>query len=181
MATWIRRFVLHPIPAILIAAALALACMATSAVGSAVTGTASTAAAYEPIGTFRYPAANGMKRTVYRFGCRGGTLPNKVMKWSCAGHGNMYLLGHAWGVFDPLHDAYRDGKLRRGQIAYWTREGVTRRYKVAWIRVVPKTFIYRGMAGSQWAWNATNTPAITLQTCWGRTSAYRIIVRLYRV
>jgi hypothetical protein len=181
MATWTRRLVLHQILAMVMVGALALSGSAAWALGAAATGSTPAVAAAEPMGTFSYPAANGMTRTVYRFGCRGGTLPNLVMKWTCAGHGNMYLLGHAWGVFDPLRDAYRDGKLRPGQIAYWRREGVTRRYKVAWVRVVPASFVYRGTPGSAWAWNATSTPSITLQTCWGRTSAYRIVVRLYRI
>lgn len=131
------------------------------------------------LGTFRFPAID-LARPVYRWGCRGGTLPNLLVRWGCAGAGNTYLLGHAWGVFAPLHDAREDGRLRIGQHAYLTDwAGRTRRYELAWIRIVPRTYYWHGLPGDRWAWNATSRPAITLQTCWGATSAYRLIVRFY--
>ncbi len=131
------------------------------------------------VATFRFPAID-LVRPVYRWGCRGGTLPNLIVRWDCAGPGNTYLLGHAWGVFEPLHDARRDGTLRAGQHAYLTDlMGRTRRYELAWFRIVPQTYSWRGLSGDQWAWNATARPAVTLQTCWGATSAYRLIVRFY--
>lgn len=105
-------------------------------------------------------------------------MPNLVEEWTCSGSNNAYLLGHAWGVFKPLHDAYGAGRLRIGQVAYFTSAGVTRAYKVAWIRVVPDSYVWNGQAGGDWAWNVTAGPSLTLQTCWGPTSHERIIVRL---
>jgi Sortase domain len=131
------------------------------------------------VGTFRFPAI-GLSRAVYRWGCRGGTLPNLVVRWDCAGRNNTYLLGHAWGVFAPLADARRHGRLRTGQAAYLTdTAGNSRRYELSWIRIVPSTYVWHGYSGDRWAWNATYRRAITLQTCWGANSAYRLIVRFY--
>jgi hypothetical protein len=131
------------------------------------------------VGTFRFPAI-GLSRAVYRWGCRGGTLPNLVVRWDCAGRNNTYLLGHAWGVFAPLAKARRDGRLRVGQAAYLTdTAGVTRRYELGWIKIVRSTYVWHGYSGEVWAWNATYRRAITLQTCWGAGSAYRLIVRFY--
>jgi len=131
------------------------------------------------VATFRFPAID-LNRPVYRWGCRGGSLPNLVVRWDCAGANNTYLLGHAWGVFAPLHDARQAGSLRIGQHADLTDStGHTRRYELAWFRIVPRTYYWHGLPGDRWAWNATSRPAITLQTCWGATSAYRLIVRFY--
>lgn len=131
------------------------------------------------VGTFRFPAI-GLSRAVYRWGCRGGTLPDLVVRWDCAGRNNTYLLGHAWGVFRSLHDARRDGRLRVGQAAYLVdTEGRSRRYELAWAKIVPATYVWHGYPGEVWAWNATSRRAVTLQTCWGAGSAYRLIVRFY--
>jgi hypothetical protein len=131
------------------------------------------------VGTFRFPAIS-LSRAVYRWGCRGGTLPNLVVRWDCAGTNNTYLLGHAWGVFDPLYDARRDGRLRAGQVAYFIdTAGNSRRFELAWFKIVPSTYVWHGYPGDEWAWNATSRRAITLQTCWGASSAYRLIVRFY--
>ena len=131
------------------------------------------------VGTLRFPAID-LARPVYRWGCRGGTLPNLVVRWDCAGTNNTYLLGHAWGVFWPLYDARRDGRLRVGQhLSLADSTGQTRRYELAWFRIVPATYVWHGRSGDEWAWNATSRRAVTLQTCWGANSAYRLIVRFY--
>jgi hypothetical protein len=146
---------------------------------SGLDGAASVPAYLNRVGTFRFPAI-GVFRTIYRWGCRGGTLPNLVVRWDCAGSRNTYLLGHAWGVFAPLQDARRDGRLHIGQVAFLTdAAGTMRRYELAWHRIVPSTYVWRGHPGDEWAWNATSRRAITLQTCWGTRSAYRLIVRFY--
>ena len=154
-----------------------------AAVGQAVIGTAPTALAvtYPYLGRFAFPVANGLEKNVYDWGCRGGTVPNLVLRWGCAGRNNLYLLGHASSVFNPVLDAWRDGRLRAGKLAYWTRGGVRQTYKVAWVRLVPSSYVWRGQSGDEWAWNATSRKAITLQTCWGTASNYRLIVRLYLV
>jgi hypothetical protein len=152
-------------------------------VGQVVVGAAPAADAvsYPYVGRFSFPVAGGLVRSVYDFGCRGGAVPALVLRWSCAGKNNLYLLGHASSVFYPVHNAYRDGRLRPGNLAYLTRNGIRRTYKVAWVRLVPRSYVWHGLSGDKWAWNATSTPAITLQTCWGSASAYRLIVRLYVV
>ena len=162
-----------------LAAVILGAAVPATFVGQAVSGAADTAdaAMAGPGLQFLYPAA-GVVQTVHQFGCNGGVLPNLVERWSCAGKNNNYLLGHAWGVFKPLHDAYAAGKLRVGQVAWFRIGERTRAYAVTWIRVVPKTYVWHGLPGSAWAWNATARPSITLQTCWGTSSNYRVIIRL---
>ena len=154
-----------------------------ASIGQAVAGTAPIAQAttYPYLGRFSFPAANGLDRNVYDWGCRGGTVPNLVLRWGCAGSNNTYLIGHAWGVFNPVADAWRDGRLSAGKLAFLTRNGVKLTYKVAWVRLVPASYVWKGLSGDKWAWNATTRQAITLQTCWGASSQYRLIVRLYRV
>jgi len=57
----------------------------------------------------------GISQHVYLFACSRSTDPaNLVYRWGCAGTNNVYLLGHAYGVFLALHDAYANGKLRKG-------------------------------------------------------------------
>ena len=50
---------------------------------------------------------------------------------------------------------------------------------MAWARVA--TVAYWGRTGELWAWNATDVPSITFQTCYGARSEYRLIVRAERV
>ena len=152
-------------------------------VGQAVLDAAPAAQAdtYPYLGSFSFPVANGLQKKVFDWGCRGGTIPSLVLRWGCAGNRNRYLLGHASSVFNPVVDAYRDGRLKAGKLAYWTRNGITRTYKVAWVRLVSKTYVWKGRTGDKWAWNATRRAAITLQTCWGAGSDYRLIVRMYLV
>ena len=149
-------------------------------VGQAVFGAAPTAQAdtYPYLGRFSFPVAGGLDERVYDWGCQGGRVPDIVLRWDCAGNRNTYLLGHASSVFNPVADAYRDGRLRPGKLATWTRDGVTRTFRVAWVRLVDKDYVWKGRAGHQWAWNATRRVAITLQTCWGADSNRRLIVRM---
>ena len=44
---------------------------------------------------------------------------NRVYRWGCAGRNNIYLFGHAYSVFKPLHDAYVRGRLRKGMKLYY--------------------------------------------------------------
>lgn len=123
----------------------------------------------------------GLSGSVDNWGCRGGTLPNRIERWGCAGAGNTYLMGHAFGVFRGLVSAYSAGRLRVGLVATVTTRSGSRTYRLAWARIVPASYYYRGMSGDQWAWNATGTPSLTLQTCWGASSSYRLIVRFVAV
>ena len=90
-------------------------------------------------------------------------------------------MGHAYGVFSRLNSAYAAGRLRTGLQATVTTRSGSRTYRLAWVRLVPATYYYRGMSGDQWAWNGTATPSLTLQTCWGAGDRYRIIVRFVAV
>jgi hypothetical protein len=120
--------------------------------------------------------ALGLSRAISDWGCRGGAIPDRVEYWGCAGTNNLYLLGHAYGAFAAIHDGYHSGALRVGLTAYFAdKAGRTHRYRISEIRHVANS-AYGSWSG--WAVGATSGPVITLQTCDGATSAYRILVRL---
>jgi Sortase family. len=122
--------------------------------------------------------ALGLGRGISDWGCRGGLIPDRVEFWGCAGRNNLYLLGHEYGVFAKIHDAYHSGALHVGLIAFYAdKSGRVHRYRVSQIRHVANA-AYATWSG--WATGATSGPVITLQTCDGATSAYRILVRLVR-
>jgi hypothetical protein len=103
----------------------------------------------------------------------GGLIPNGIWKWPCAGQNNLYLLGHAWGVFKPLHDGYHAGLLTPGLTALYTDgSGVVHRYQLLWVEHLTVAVWGQGAT-----WAATSGPVITLQTCDGATDGYRIIAR----
>ena len=107
----------------------------------------------------------------------GELIPDGIWRWPCAGANNVYLLGHAWGVFAPVHDGYHSGLLRPGLIAlYADGAGVVHRYRLLWVQDLP---VAEWGKGATWA--ATAGPAITLQTCDGAASDYRIMVRFVPV
>ena len=99
-----------------------------------------------------------------------------MYRWGCAGRNNVYLLSHAWSTFKPLHDAYVRGRLRKG-MAVWYADGggSVHRYSVIWWRVTAPT------TAASWAWAAQSRPSMTLQTCVGSNSQYRLMVRLVQV
>jgi hypothetical protein len=119
----------------------------------------------------------GISRSVSWFSCSRTTDPsNYVYRWGCAGANNVYLLGHAWGVFKPLHDAYYNGRLRKGmKVIYADGSSKVHTYSVIWWKVVAPT------TAASWAWAAQSVPTMTLQTCLGSDSQYRLMVRLVRV
>lgn len=127
---------------------------------------------YSGTNHFWFPAL-GMSRSVYTFACSRSRAPdNYVYRWGCAGRNNVYLLGHAWGVFKPLHDAYLAGRVRVGMVAYYAdANGRVRKYKVTTWRVVDPT-------NSSWAIASQSRPSMTLQTCVGLK---RLNVRLVAV
>jgi hypothetical protein len=99
-----------------------------------------------------------------------------MYRWGCAGRNNVYLLGHAYSVMKPLHDAYVRGRLRKGMKAFYAdASGHVRGYAVIWWRVTPPT------TSGSWAWAAQSRASMTLQTCVGKNSAYRLVVRLVAV
>jgi hypothetical protein len=119
----------------------------------------------------------GVSRPVSSFACSRTRPPdNEVYRWGCAGNNNVYLLGHAYSVFKPLHDVYVDGRLRNGmKVVYADGRGQVHTYSVIWWRVIAPT------TAASWAWAPQSRPSMTLQTCLGATSQYRLMVRLVQV
>ena len=111
------------------------------------------------------------------FPCDRQRAPDNYMyRWGCAGSNNVYLMGHAWGVMKPLHDAYVSGRLREGMKAWYADSGGrVHVYAVRWWRLTRPT------TDAAWAWAAQDVPSMTLQTCVGKNSEYRLMVRLVEV
>jgi len=120
--------------------------------------------------------ALGINRSISFFPCSRSRPPdNYVYRWGCAGRNNVYLLGHAYSVFKPLHDAYVRGRLHKGMlVVYADGNGRVRSYRVSYWKVVSPV-------GADWAWAAQSRPSMTLQTCLGAQSQWRLIVRLVAV
>lgn len=118
----------------------------------------------------------GISRAVEFFPCPRTKPPGHQMyRWGCAGANNVYLFAHAATIFKPLHDAYVSGRLRVGMEAiYADGNGRVTRYAVSYWKVVKPD----GDVG--WAYAAQSTPSMTLQTCVGADSAYRLVVRLVK-
>jgi sortase (surface protein transpeptidase) len=121
--------------------------------------------------------ALGINRSIASFACSRSRPPdNYLYRWGCAGTNNVYLLGHAYSVFKPLHDAYVGGRLKKGmKVFYADGNGRVRTYSVVWWKVTPPT------TSASWAWAAQSRPSMTLQTCLGANSQYRLMVRLVAV
>jgi hypothetical protein len=119
----------------------------------------------------------GISKGVQSFPCSRTRPPDAgVYRWGCAGRNNVYLLSHAWSTFKPLHDAYVRGTLRKGmRVWYGDGSGHVHEYRVIWWRVTAPT------TAASWAWAALPSPGMTLQTCVGANSEYRLMVRLTRV
>jgi hypothetical protein len=118
-----------------------------------------------------------VSRGIQWFPCSRSRPPDAgVYRWGCAGSNNVYLLSHAWSTFKPLHDAYVGGRLRTGmKVWYADSAGRVREYSVVWWKVTRPT------AAASWAWAAQSRPSMTLQTCVGANSQYRLMVRLVQV
>ena len=123
-----------------------------------------------------------------RLRMRGGRrkrLHASIYRWGC-GPGNRYLLGHARASFKPLHDFVqaRGGSPALKQLVgktatYDPTHGPKVRYRVVWARIVGIAYFNRTF--DEWASNATKRDSLTMQTCYGDHSQYRIIVRLERI
>jgi sortase (surface protein transpeptidase) len=136
----------------------------------------SIATANRYVGTNRvWMPALGINRPVYLYACtRSTALDNLVYRWGCAGRNNTYLMGHAWGVFKPLHDAYEQGRLRVGmELIYADGASRIQRYRITTWRVVLPTDV-------SWI-GSFSVPTMILQTCIGATSTYRLNVKLVAV
>jgi hypothetical protein len=135
----------------------------------------STTRVYAGTNHFWFPAI-GISRDVVLFPCERKRPPdNYLYRWGCAGRNNVYLLGHAYSVMKPLHDAYVQGRLRVGMTAvYADGKGRVRKYRITEWRVVDPSQV-------RWAIAAQPVPSITLQTCVGKYSQWRLNVRLVAV
>jgi sortase (surface protein transpeptidase) len=120
--------------------------------------------------------ALGISRSVTGYSCSSSYYPgNRVYRWGCAGGNNVYLFGHAHSVFKSLHDAYVRGRLRKGMKVYYAgSDGKVATYAVRWWRLTTPE-------NGAWAYAGQSRPTLTLQTCVGARSQYRLIVRLTRV
>ena len=121
--------------------------------------------------------ALGINKSVRAFPCDRQRPPDNYMyRWGCAGSNNVYLMGHAHSVMNGLHDAYVSGRLRKGMKAYYAgRDGKVHTYTVRWWKkTLPTT-------DAAWAWAPLSVPSMTLQTCVGSNSQYRLMVRLVEV
>jgi hypothetical protein len=134
---------------------------------------AATAASYAGTNHVWIPSL-GISRSVRAFPCDRTRAPdNDMYRWGCAGANNVYLMGHASGVMAPLHDAYASGRLRAGMKAYYAGgNGTVHVYVVKWWKLTRPT------TAASWAWAAQSVPSMTLQTCVGSNSEYRLMVRL---
>jgi sortase (surface protein transpeptidase) len=127
---------------------------------------------YDGYNRFWIPSL-GMNDKVHAFACTRSRDPdNYIYRWGCAGANNVYIMGHAYGVMKPLHDLYVWGGLRKGMVAiYADAAGRVHWYKVTSWRVVDPS-------EAAWAIASQPVPSMTLQTCVGKYSQYRLNVRL---
>ena len=123
-----------------------------------------------------WSSALRLDRAIVWFPCSRSRPPDMaVYRWGCAGRNNVYLFAHAYGAFRRLHDLYVSGRLRRGMtVDYADASGATHRFAVAWWKVVLPT-------NGEFAFAAQARSSMTLQTCVGANSRYRLVVRLYEV
>lgn len=135
---------------------------------------------YKGKNMFWYPAL-GIKASIKGYGCQYGGNPKGIGRglytWGCSGKNNTYLLAHAYSTFHPIQIGYHTGRLKKGGLVYYAdAKGKVTRYKVAWIKRIPlKTW-----KTSQFGYFAAmDRKTLTLQTCDGSRSQYRIVVRLY--
>ncbi|HTS15503.1 MAG TPA: hypothetical protein VMH24_07530 [Candidatus Sulfotelmatobacter sp.] len=125
---------------------------------------------------FWFPAL-GINQAVYSYPCSSSAPPGpQVYRWGCAGTNNVYLLAHAGGKFAPLHDAYVAGRLKAGMLVlYADGAGHVHYYRLEWVKVTAP------LASSHWAWDPQPVSSLTLQTCLGAQSQWRIFVRFLEV
>jgi hypothetical protein len=136
-------------------------------------GSARPAAGYRGTNHMWIPSL-GISRNVSFYACsRTSALAHVVYRWGCGGSNNVYLMGHAASVLKPLHDAYVSGRLRKGmQVIYADGNGRVRTYSVSFWKLV------RPDGDVAWAYAAQARPSMTLQTCVGSNSEWRLVVRL---
>jgi hypothetical protein len=119
----------------------------------------------------------GISHGLQSYPCSRSRPPDAgVYHWGCSGRNNIYLLSHAWSTFKPLNAAYVRGRLHKGmRVWYADGSGRVRQYSVTWWRITAPT------TAASWAWAPQSRPSMTLQTCVGSRSQYRLMVRLVQV
>jgi hypothetical protein len=129
---------------------------------------------------FWYPALNidaGWSWYGCDYGGASSGLGAGIYRWGCGPASNIYLLGHAWSTFKKIRLGFHSGAMQVGQpVWYSNAQGDVSQWRVKWIRRV--TDDYLDATAGEWALNDSPTPIMTLQTCDGSQSQYRIIVRL---
>ena len=155
--------------------AKAVSAAASSAGSGSSGGSSSGSATYKGRNHVWIPALR-INRSISFFSCSSSAYPgDRVYRWGCAGANNVYLFGHAHSVFKPLHDAYLRGRLSKGmKVIYADANGKVSTYAVSWWKVTTPD-------KGAWAYAAQSRPSLTLQTCVGSRSQYRLIVRLLKV
>jgi sortase (surface protein transpeptidase) len=139
------------------------------------TGTSTSPTAYRGTNHVWIPSL-GINRDVVFFPCSRSKPPgHQIYSWGCTGKNNVYLFGHAASVMKPLYNAYYSKRLKVGmKVVYADGNGKVRTYKVTtWKVVLPEN--------SAWAIASQSRPSMTLQTCVGANSKYRLVVRLVAV
>ena len=67
-----------------------------------------------------------------RLGLQRRTHPEPRRVLGLRRKNNLYLLGHAWGVFAPIHDGYHSGALKVGLTAWYAdKSGDVHRYRIS--------------------------------------------------
>jgi len=147
---------------------------AAPAKGSTTSG--GRAASYSGTNHVWIPAL-GISKSIHWFPCDRQRPPDNYMyRWGCAGSNNVYLMGHAYSVMNGLHDAYVAGRLHAGMKAYYAgSDGDVHVYAVKWWKLTRPT------TDAAWAWAPQAVPSMTLQTCVGKNSEYRLMVRLVEI
>jgi sortase (surface protein transpeptidase) len=169
----------HPRATIARAAAVRPAIAVTARAATVIVqsrATASAPASYRGRNHVWIPSL-GINRSIASFPCSRSQAPgNRVYRWGCAGANNIYLMGHAYSVFKPLHDAYVNGRLKKGmKVIYADGSGRIHTYSVIWWKVTKPT------TSASWAWAAQSKPSMTLQTCVGARGELRLMVRLVAI
>ena len=143
--------------------------------GTSTSGSTTSAASFAGRNHLWIPAL-GISRSITFYSCSSSFYPgNRVYRWGCAGSNNVYLFGHASSVFKALHDAYVRGRLSKGMKLYYANAtGKVSTYAVSWWKLTTPD-------NGAWAYAGQSTPSLTLQTCVGAQSQYRLIVRLRQI
>ena len=121
--------------------------------------------------------ALSLSRDINDWGCNGGLIPNHVEYWGCVPRSNLVPARPRLGRLRQDPRRLSLGALHVGLTAWYADKAENvHKYRISWIRHVRNGGLR--VTGAKLAMAATSGQVITLQTCDGATSAYRILVRL---